>query len=328
MPYCDISTTTNIANFPNTPMAAANGLKWPTNHSNRCNRQHSLHLRCIDTIRFISKIRCCRKQPKLQFLTLVMVLFASYSNLAELVSLLEPDNETYNTGIVDMSHRYEKMYVIRPQFFIPIITLLVQAAKKSLECKRQLAIAQSKEIDVTNFEKKLDEFRSPRNISTKMILKITRNHQIHLNMRFVKKRTEFSPSGSTTTSTVSPTTKHADSSTTTWMPISTWTACSTPSASPRPSSTRQNSPNPRRAARRVHLHLRHSCRLPPLTYSPHFTYTYNSTAMLVSFSYLCTQKSINNIIINQLSQVKENKEFKELQGVTRHQSLLRCISLK
>ena len=79
---------------------------------------------------------------------------------AVLVSLLEPDNETYNTGIVDMSHRYEKMYVIRPQFFIPIITLLVQAAKKSLEYMRQLAIAQSKEIDVTNFEKKLDEFRN------------------------------------------------------------------------------------------------------------------------------------------------------------------------
>lgn len=78
---------------------------------------------------------------------------------AVLVSLLEPDNETYNTGIVDMSHRYEKMYVIRPQFFIPIITLLVQAAKKSLEYKRLLAIAQSKEVDVTNFETKLNEFR-------------------------------------------------------------------------------------------------------------------------------------------------------------------------
>ena len=78
---------------------------------------------------------------------------------AVLVSLLEPDNETYNTGIVDMSHRYEKMYVIRPQFFIPIITLLVQAAKKSLEYKRQLQIAQSKEVDVTNFENKLNEFR-------------------------------------------------------------------------------------------------------------------------------------------------------------------------
>ena len=79
---------------------------------------------------------------------------------AVLVSLLEPDNEYYNTGIVDMSHRYEKMYVIRPQFFIPIITLLVQAAKKSLEYKRQLAIAQSKEVDVTNFENRLNEFRN------------------------------------------------------------------------------------------------------------------------------------------------------------------------
>ena len=78
---------------------------------------------------------------------------------AVLVSLLEPDNETYNTGIVDMSHHYEKMYVIRPQFFIPIITLLVQAAKKSLEYKRQLAIAQNKEVDVTNFENKLNEFK-------------------------------------------------------------------------------------------------------------------------------------------------------------------------
>ena len=78
---------------------------------------------------------------------------------AVLVSLLEPDNETYNTGIVDMSHRYEKMYVIRPQFFIPIITLLVQAAKKSLDYKRQLVIAQSKEVDVTNFENKLMEFK-------------------------------------------------------------------------------------------------------------------------------------------------------------------------
>ncbi len=79
---------------------------------------------------------------------------------AVLVSLLEPDNEYYNAGIVDMSHRYEKMYVIRPQLFIPIITLLVQAAKKSLEYKRQLAIAQSKEVDVTNFETRLNEFRS------------------------------------------------------------------------------------------------------------------------------------------------------------------------
>ena len=76
-----------------------------------------------------------------------------------LVSLLEPDNELYNGGIVDMSHRYEKMYVIRPQFFIPLITLLVQTSKKSLEYKKLLIQAQSREVDVTNFENKLDEFR-------------------------------------------------------------------------------------------------------------------------------------------------------------------------
>ena len=78
---------------------------------------------------------------------------------AVLVSLLEPDSELYNNGIVDMSHRYEKMYVVRPQCFIPIISLLVQASRKSLEYKRQLAIAQSKEVDVTNFETRLSDFK-------------------------------------------------------------------------------------------------------------------------------------------------------------------------
>lgn len=78
---------------------------------------------------------------------------------AVLVSLLEPDSELYNTGIVDMSHRYPKMYVIRPQFFIPLITLLVQTSKKSVELKRQLAIAQNQSVDVTNFENKLLEFK-------------------------------------------------------------------------------------------------------------------------------------------------------------------------
>ncbi len=79
---------------------------------------------------------------------------------AVLVSLLEPDSELYNGGIVDMSYRYPKMYVIRPQFFIPLITLLVQTSKKSLEYKRQLILAQSKEVDVTNFENKLLEFKT------------------------------------------------------------------------------------------------------------------------------------------------------------------------
>ena len=78
---------------------------------------------------------------------------------AVLVSLLEPDSELYNNGIVDMSHRYEKMYVVRPQCFIPIISLLVQASRKSLDYKRQLAIAQSKEVDVTNFETRLNDFK-------------------------------------------------------------------------------------------------------------------------------------------------------------------------
>ncbi len=78
---------------------------------------------------------------------------------AVLVSLLEPDSELYNGGIVDVSYRYPKMYVIRPQFFIPIITLLVQTSKKSLEYKRELKLAKSKEIDVTNFENSLMEFQ-------------------------------------------------------------------------------------------------------------------------------------------------------------------------
>ena len=79
---------------------------------------------------------------------------------AVLVSLLEPDSELYNGGIVDVSHRYPKMYVIRPQFFIPLITLLVQTSKKSLDYKRQLLLAQSKEVDVTNFENKLMDFKT------------------------------------------------------------------------------------------------------------------------------------------------------------------------
>ena len=79
---------------------------------------------------------------------------------AVLVSLLEPDSELYNGGIVDVSHRYPKMYVIRPQFFIPLITLLVQTSKKSLDYKRQLLLAQSKEVDVTNFENKLLDFKN------------------------------------------------------------------------------------------------------------------------------------------------------------------------
>jgi len=79
---------------------------------------------------------------------------------AVLVSLLEADNEFYNTGIVDVSHKYEKMYVIRPQFFIPIISLLRNASMKSLQYKEELAIMRNQNIDITNFEDKINEFKT------------------------------------------------------------------------------------------------------------------------------------------------------------------------
>ena len=78
---------------------------------------------------------------------------------AVLVSLLEAENELYNTGIVDVSHKYPKMYVVRPQFFIPMITLLRNAAMNSLKYKAELAIIKNQNVDVTNFENQLNEFR-------------------------------------------------------------------------------------------------------------------------------------------------------------------------
>lgn len=78
---------------------------------------------------------------------------------AVLVSLLESDNELYNQGIVDVSHRYPKMYVVRPQFFIPIITLLRNAAMNSLEYKAELARVQNQNVDIRNFEEKMLEFK-------------------------------------------------------------------------------------------------------------------------------------------------------------------------
>ncbi|MBM6778962.1 DUF2130 domain-containing protein [Collinsella tanakaei] len=78
---------------------------------------------------------------------------------AVLVSLLEPESELYNTGIVDVSYRYPKMYVIRPQFFIPMITLLRNAAMNSLAYKQELALVRQQNIDVTNFEEKLNKFQ-------------------------------------------------------------------------------------------------------------------------------------------------------------------------
>ena len=79
---------------------------------------------------------------------------------AVLVSLLEPDSDLYNGGIVDMFHRYDKMYVVRPQFFIPIITLLRNAAMKSMEYKSELAVVKAQNIDITRFEAQLDDFKS------------------------------------------------------------------------------------------------------------------------------------------------------------------------
>ena len=91
---------------------------------------------------FFAKLDADRKKKNCEF--------------AVLVSMLEPDSELYNGGIVDVSYKYDKMYVIRPQFFIPLISLLMQTSKKSIGYKHQLAVERSKNVDVTNFENKLD----------------------------------------------------------------------------------------------------------------------------------------------------------------------------
>lgn len=78
---------------------------------------------------------------------------------AVLVTLLEADSELYNRGIVDVSYKYEKMYVIRPQFFIPLISLLKNANVKSLEAKRQLIALQNQNVDITNFEENIEDFK-------------------------------------------------------------------------------------------------------------------------------------------------------------------------
>ena len=79
---------------------------------------------------------------------------------AVLVSMLESESELYNTGIVDVSHRYPKMYVIRPQFFLPLITLLRNAAMNALAYKSELALVKAQHVDITNFEEDLDSFKS------------------------------------------------------------------------------------------------------------------------------------------------------------------------
>ena len=78
---------------------------------------------------------------------------------AVLVSLLESDNDYYNNGIVDMSHKYEKMYVIRPQFFIPIITLIRNLAMNSLEYKKELEYIKNQNIDISHFEENMNHFK-------------------------------------------------------------------------------------------------------------------------------------------------------------------------
>lgn len=87
---------------------------------------------------------------------------------AVLVSLLEADNELYNNGIVDVSYKYEKMYVIRPQFFIPLITLLRNAALNSLEYRKELQVVREQNVDITNFENAMNDFKD----------KFSRNYRI------------------------------------------------------------------------------------------------------------------------------------------------------
>ena len=78
---------------------------------------------------------------------------------AVLVSTLESDNDLYNMGIVDVSHKFQKMYVVRPQFFIPIITLLRNASMNSMQYKAELALVKSQNIDITNFEDRMNSFK-------------------------------------------------------------------------------------------------------------------------------------------------------------------------
>ena len=102
---------------------------------------------------------------------------------AVLVSMLEPESELYNTGIVDVSYQYPKMYVVRPQFFIPIITLLRNAALNSMEYKRELAEIRNQNIDVTNFEQNLMDFKDS----------FSKNYQ-HAHDRFVDEIAEIDKS--------------------------------------------------------------------------------------------------------------------------------------
>ncbi len=94
---------------------------------------------------FLDKLDKDRKEKKCEY--------------AVLVTTLEPDNELYNSGIVDVSHKYPKMYVIRPQFFVPMITILRNAARNQLEYRKQLMVVQNQNIDISNFENEMNEFK-------------------------------------------------------------------------------------------------------------------------------------------------------------------------
>ena len=89
---------------------------------------------------------------------------------AVLVTMLEPESELYNVGIVDVSHRFPKMYVVRPQFFIQMITLLRNAALNAMQYKAELALARSQSVDITNFEQKIKEFQ----------VGVEKNYRLHL----------------------------------------------------------------------------------------------------------------------------------------------------
>ena len=100
-----------------------------------------------------------RRKTNTSLKSWIKTVTRSNVNMRFLWVFLEADNELYNTGIVDVSHQYPKMYVVRPQFFIPIITLLRNAALNSLQYKQELALMRDQHIDITHFEEDLETFK-------------------------------------------------------------------------------------------------------------------------------------------------------------------------
>ena len=107
----------------------------------------------------LAKECCCEMLNANYRLQNAVVCIEKNCEYAVLVSLLEPESELYNSGIVDVSHKHSKIYVIRPQFFIPIITLLRNAAMNSLKYKAELALVRNQNVDITNFEDKIKTFK-------------------------------------------------------------------------------------------------------------------------------------------------------------------------